>query len=622
MIHSVKYKHLLSFIIAAIFIFIFAFSLSSAIEQKVYKKINNEITLNKIKWMKLNVDGLKVYLSGEAPSGLSKVETNKLIQTLVSPSRIIDRTTVSSSATEEEPNFQINLVRTNTEVSVTGIVPNKIYKETILKKLQKFPNLRKNISIFESLTPLTIDLSDRSLDFVIWSLSLFSQVSISINNDNIQISAAALNSSDAELLTKKMRAEAPKGLPVKINIIFPKPLISPFSFEYLATKEYGVVRNCSSTNLDSQNLILKTLQNLSLKEPALCPIGIGSPSPNWEKAIIASIQSLHSIGQGSVKISDLQVNFFTKIDKEKSTINKIIETYKKALPKEFTLNIKLETEPGNDDSVILNPSGILIEKDTLGNIAIKGQLGTGLEEQIIYTYAKAIFSNSIIDLDLTLNRKLPKTLTENATVGMEALRELHKGVLVVDTNKLKVSGVSDSILDAGKIRDFLKNNLDEAFIFEIDIFYDKSLNPTPVKMTPQGCINSIKDLLINEKIIFEPASAEIKGSSRVAIKKIATILKKCEDIKIEIGGHTDSQGTEKMNLDLSQLRAEAVKTALLTRRILVRNLTPKGYGEVHPIADNETEQGREINRRIEFKAIDNNNISIDIKESDATIGQD
>ena len=141
-------------------------------------------------------------------------------------------------------------------------------------------------------------------------------------------------------------------------------------------------------------------------------------------------------------------------------------------------------------------------------------------------------------------------------------------------------------------------------------------------MTPQGCINSIKDLLINEKIIFEPASAEIKGSSRVAIKKIATILKKCEDIKIEIGGHTDSQGTEKMNLDLSQLRAEAVKTALLTRRILVRNLTSKGYGEVHPIADNKTEQGREINRRIEFKAIDNNNISIDIKESDATIGQD
>ena len=622
MIHSVKYKHFLSFFIATLVIFIIAFSLSSTIEQKVYKKINNEITLNKIKWMKLNVDGLKVYLSGEAPSALSKVETIKLIQTLVSPSRIIDHTTVSPSETQEEPNFRINLVRNNTEISVTGIVPNKIYKETIFEKLQKFPNLRKNISIFESLTPLTIDLSDRNLDFIIWSLSLFSQVSISINSDNIQISAAALNSRDAELLTKKIRAKIPSSLPVKLSIVFPKPLISPFSFEYLATKDYGVVKNCSSTSLHNQNLILTALQSLPLKEPVLCPIGIGSPSPNWAKAIISSIQSLHSIGQGSVKISDLQINFFTKIDKEKNTINKIIETYKKALPKEFTLNIRLETEPRDEDPILLKPSGVRIEKDALGTITIKGQLGTDLERQIIYTYAKAIFSNSVISLDLTLNRKLPKTLTENTTVGMEVLKDLHIGVLLVDTNKLKVSGVSDSLLGTEKVRDFLKNNLDEAIIIETDIFYDKSLNPTPVKMTAQECINSIKDLLINEKIIFEPASAEIKGTSRVAIRKIATILKKCEDIKIEIGGHTDSQGTEKMNLDLSQLRAEAVKTALLTRRTLVRNLTPKGYGEVHPIADNKTEQGREINRRIEFKAIENNSISIDIKESDTTIGQD
>ena len=77
-----------------------------------------------------------------------------------------------------------------------------------------------------------------------------------------------------------------------------------------------------------------------------------------------------------------------------------------------------------------------------------------------------------------------------------------------------------------------------------------------------------------------------------------------------------------MNLELSQLRAEAVKTALLTRRTLVRNLTSKGYGEAYPIADNKTEQGREINRRIEFNLLVNNAISIDTKESDTKIGQD
>ena len=72
---------------------------------------------------------------------------------------------------------------------------------------------------------------------------------------------------------------------------------------------------------------------------------------------------------------------------------------------------------------------------------------------------------------------------------------------------------------------------------------------------------------------------------------------------MEIGGHTDSQGRKAMNLNLSQLRADAVKTALLSRKVLVKKLVPVGYGETLPIADNQTEEGREINRRIEFKLL-------------------
>ena len=69
---------------------------------------------------------------------------------------------------------------------------------------------------------------------------------------------------------------------------------------------------------------------------------------------------------------------------------------------------------------------------------------------------------------------------------------------------------------------------------------------------------------------------------------------------MEIGGHTDSQGREEMNLNLSQQRAESVLIALQSRRILTGNLIPIGYGETRPIAYNGTEEGREANRRIEF----------------------
>ncbi len=70
---------------------------------------------------------------------------------------------------------------------------------------------------------------------------------------------------------------------------------------------------------------------------------------------------------------------------------------------------------------------------------------------------------------------------------------------------------------------------------------------------------------------------------------------------MEIAGHTDSQGREEMNLALSRSRADAVLAALMARRVLTSSLTAKGYGEAEPIADNATEEGREANRRIEFR---------------------
>ncbi len=82
--------------------------------------------------------------------------------------------------------------------------------------------------------------------------------------------------------------------------------------------------------------------------------------------------------------------------------------------------------------------------------------------------------------------------------------------------------------------------------------------------------------------------------------RIADELKKCTDVQMQVAGYTDSQGRPEMNLSLSQSRAESVVKALMARRVLVGNLTAKGFGETNPIADNGTDAGREANRRIEF----------------------
>ena len=76
-----------------------------------------------------------------------------------------------------------------------------------------------------------------------------------------------------------------------------------------------------------------------------------------------------------------------------------------------------------------------------------------------------------------------------------------------------------------------------------------------------------------------------------------------KNLKIELGGHTDNQGSEEYNQKLSLDRAKTVYEYLITKGISSNRLTYKGYGKTKPIATNDTEEGRAENRRTEFKII-------------------
>jgi outer membrane protein OmpA-like peptidoglycan-associated protein len=106
---------------------------------------------------------------------------------------------------------------------------------------------------------------------------------------------------------------------------------------------------------------------------------------------------------------------------------------------------------------------------------------------------------------------------------------------------------------------------------------------------------------INEKIQFELDKAEIKEASHGLLNEIVDVLKEHVDIKkVDILGHTDSDGTDEYNQDLSDRRAKAVLQYLVNHGIEKKRLSAKGFGEGKPIADNETEEGKEKNRRVEF----------------------
>jgi outer membrane protein OmpA-like peptidoglycan-associated protein len=107
-------------------------------------------------------------------------------------------------------------------------------------------------------------------------------------------------------------------------------------------------------------------------------------------------------------------------------------------------------------------------------------------------------------------------------------------------------------------------------------------------------------------ILFATSSSNIDRKSYPLLKLISTSIRQCGDTilanaqKIEISGHTDSRGSEEMNLKLSDNRAKSVRDYLLEQGVRSSVLISKGYGESNPIADNKTAAGRKQNRRIQF----------------------
>lgn len=107
--------------------------------------------------------------------------------------------------------------------------------------------------------------------------------------------------------------------------------------------------------------------------------------------------------------------------------------------------------------------------------------------------------------------------------------------------------------------------------------------------------------IVLNNIFFDYAKSTIRPESHSELEKLAKILKENPTLKVEISGHTDNKGNAAYNQQLSQDRAKAVVDYLVTQAIPMDRLTFKGYGLEQPIATNDTEAGRQLNRRTEFK---------------------
>jgi outer membrane protein OmpA-like peptidoglycan-associated protein len=114
------------------------------------------------------------------------------------------------------------------------------------------------------------------------------------------------------------------------------------------------------------------------------------------------------------------------------------------------------------------------------------------------------------------------------------------------------------------------------------------------KQTDRGMVLTLGDVL------FDTGQATLKAGAQSTIDRLAEFLRDSPESTVVIEGHTDSVGSDDYNMQLSQRRADAVRMELLNRNVVSTRVSAAGKGESAPIASNDTDAGRQQNRRVEI----------------------
>ncbi|WOI31904.1 OmpA family protein [Tritonibacter scottomollicae] len=568
---------------------------------------NSEIVVRRtldeagLSWAEVVADGLRVELSGVAPDEAKRFTAISRVGAVVDATRIIDMMEITPSKGIAPPRFSTEILRNDAGISIIGLIPAASNHATLIKRLSAIRGTPQVTDFVETADhPMPKGWAD-AMAYALKALALLPRTKISVEAGAVRITAIADSPEAKEQLETELNRMLPPNVHVTLDIAAPRPVISPFTLRYVLGPQGGRFDACSAESEDSRRRILKAAKDAELRVETECTIGLGVPSASWSRAVEVGLSALKELGQGSITYSNGEVTLVAAQGTAQARFDHVVGELENALPQVFVLHAVLpEPEEQTSDatpefSATLSPEG---------QVQLRGRLSDDAQRRTVDSYAKARFGTGAIHLATRNVPDLPAAWPIRVLAALDALAQLERGAVTVTPDLVTVRGMTHLENASAEISRMLSAKLGEAEDYELDITYEAPPEPEDRLMAPALCEAELAAIQRADKIAFEPGSATVAADSARVIDKIAKLLQQCGEIPLEIQGHTDSQGREEMNQNLSQARAQSVLNALRARRILTGSFVAKGYGEDTPIATNDTEEGREANRRIEFRLIE------------------
>ena len=556
-------------------------------------------------WVEMRVDGLQVILGGTAPDEVQRFRARARAETVVDAGRVVDDMQVAARASLTQPAFEVELLRNDDGISIIGLVPADLDRKSMTERLQRATGAGNIADLLETADYPVPDGWRDAFAFGLKAAALAQHAKISVAAGDVSVRAITDSPREKVELETALNRARPVEVALKLDISAPRPVISPFTLRFVRDAAGARFDACAADTDTARDRILAAAREAGVPATPQCTLGLGAPSTRWADAAVAAIGAVQALGAGSVTISGTDVALFAPADVKPAAFDEAVGRLETALPQPFALTA--EHEKAGDGEKGPAEFSALVDA---GGVSLRGRITDERMRDAVESLARSRFGHA--DSALRTDDTVPEGWTLRAIAALEALDGLSRGMVTVTPDLIKITGVSGDQTASDRAAARLSQRLGAGARYELAIRYDRRMDPLLGLPSGVECVDQLNAAMKESEIGFEPNKSIIAGDPEPTLARLAETMKNCADFRIEVGGHTDAQGSERFNAELSRRRAQAILEAMTTAGIDTRYTTAKGYGESQPVADNDSDAGREANRRIEFTLLADDPVMTDI----------
>ncbi len=475
-------------------------------------------------------------------------------------------------------------------VTVAGNVPNEVVRETLAGAIKA---TLPGATVVDAVTVASGEPPGftEAASFAVSTLRRFQRGGITLDGLALDVAGDARSIDDYEALLTSLSRGLPEGVKVTSADVRPA-VISPYVWQGDAASGKVTLTGYAPSLEWRAELAAyaRTAFGSTTEVDDRVRVAKGEPRMDWVGAVKFATAQLALLKQGSVAIS---ANGYTIAGEAKDPRGyaTILDQTTKTLPAGLVLKGATVQPP------TISPFRFVAERRD-GRILMSGFVSRDEDRQVILAAARRVAANAEVVDNLSFASGAPAGFTAAATVAVRSLARLQGGKADILDQSVALSGTAFQEAAVTSIDESMRDALPAGFtLVTSGVVVAEPGQPLPAS----ACREQLQAVLKVGRIEFDASNPVVTTDSLGILDRAAGTIVRCPDALIEVGVHSDNDGSGTAALkDRTQARAEAIVDFLAGAGVQRERLTANGYGATKPIGDNNTAAGKAANRRVEF----------------------